>query len=75
MLATMLERIREGKSNPALFDQFQKILDFNRGKGFCALINMPGPPILSALRLFREEFEEHAHTGTCRYALPARNPR
>src|SRR5207249_6748523 len=72
MLATMLERINEGKGNPALFDQFQKILDFNRGKGFCALINMPGPPITSALRLFRDEFEEHARTGTCRYALPAR---
>ena len=68
MLATMLERIGEGKSNPALFDQFQKILDFNRGKGFCALIHMPGPPIMSALRLFREEFEEHANSGTCRYA-------
>jgi NADH-quinone oxidoreductase subunit F len=56
MLAAMLERIRQGKAGAALFDQFQKILDFNRGKGYCALINMPGPPILSALRLFPSDF-------------------
>ena len=67
----MPKPIRQGKSNPPLFDQFQKILDFNPGKGFCALVTMPGPPIMSALRLFREEFEEHAHTGTCRYGSPA----
>jgi NADH-quinone oxidoreductase subunit F len=66
MLATILERISQGKGDPALFDQFQKIIDFNRGKGFCALVNMPGPPITSALRLFRDEFDEHARTGTCR---------
>ena len=56
MLAAILERIRQGKAGTALFDQFQKILDFNRGKGYCALINMPGPPILSALRLFPSDF-------------------
>ena len=66
MVATMLERLHAGKGDPALFDQFQKIIDFNRGKGFCALVNMPGPPIMSALRLFRDEFDEHARTGICR---------
>ena len=65
MLATIMERIASGKGDAALFDQFQKIIDFNRGKGYCALVNMPGPPILSALRLFRSEFDEHARTGTC----------
>ena len=65
MLATIMERIASGKGDAALFDQFQKIIDFNRGKGYCALVNMPGPPILSALRLFRDEFDEHARTGSC----------
>jgi NADH-quinone oxidoreductase subunit F len=65
MLATMLERIHQGKADAALFDQFQKIIDFNRGKGYCALINMPGPPILSALRLFRDDFEHHLRHGAC----------
>jgi NADH:ubiquinone oxidoreductase subunit F (NADH-binding) len=65
MLSTMLERIQSGKADIALFDQFQKIIDFNRGKGYCALVNMPGPPVLSGLRLFREEFEHHIRYGTC----------
>ena len=68
MLAAMVERIAQGKADPALFGQFQKIIDFNRGKGYCALINMPGPPIMSALRLFRDEFDEHLRTGTCTLA-------
>ena len=65
MLSAMLERIQQGKAGAALFAQFQKIVDFNRGKGFCALINMPGPPILSALRLFRADFDHHIHHGSC----------
>jgi NADH-quinone oxidoreductase subunit F len=65
MLSTMLERIHQGKGGAALFDQFQKILDFNRGKGYCALIHMPGPPVMSALELFRDEFEFHLRHGRC----------
>ncbi len=67
MLSTMLERIHSGKADAALLDQFQKIVDFNRGKGYCALVNMPGPPVLSALRLFHEDFDHHIHYGTCAY--------
>jgi NADH-quinone oxidoreductase subunit F len=66
MLATMLERIQQGKAEATLVDQFQKIIDFNRGKGYCALINMPGPPVSSALRLFREDFEHHLQHGVCK---------
>jgi NADH-quinone oxidoreductase subunit F len=65
MLSAMLEKIQSGKADKALLDQFQKIIDFNRGKGYCALVNMPGPPVLSALRLFREEFEHHIRHGAC----------
>jgi NADH-quinone oxidoreductase subunit F len=65
MLSAILERIQHGKGDPALFNQFEKIIDFNRGKGFCTLVNMPGPPILSAMRLFRGEFEHHLQHGTC----------
>lgn len=65
MLSTIIERIHLGKGEPALFDQFQKVIDFNRGKGYCALVNMPGAPIMSALRLFRDEFEDHLRSGHC----------
>jgi NADH-quinone oxidoreductase subunit F len=65
MLVTMLDRIQQGKGDAALFEQCEKVLDFNRGKGYCALINMPGPPVLSAIRLFRDDFEHHLKHGTC----------
>src|SRR5207247_7000021 len=44
MLSAALDRIRQGTADAALLDQFQKIIDFNRGKGYWALISMPGPP-------------------------------
>ncbi|PYS51414.1 MAG: NADH-quinone oxidoreductase subunit F [Acidobacteria bacterium] len=65
MLSTILDRIHQGKGDTTLYHQFQKILDFNRGKGYCALINMPGPPITSAIRLFQDDFNHHLRHGTC----------
>jgi len=75
MLSTMLERIQQGKGDAALLPQFQKILDFNRGKGYCALIHMPGPPITSALRLFADEFSHHMRTGRCMVSVANENVR
>jgi NADH-quinone oxidoreductase subunit F len=65
MLTVLLERIQQGKGDASLFEQCQKILDFNRGKGYCALINMPGPPVMSAIHLFRSDFERHLEHGAC----------
>lgn len=65
MLAMLLERVQQGKGDASLFDQCQKVLDFNRGKGYCALVNMPGPPVMSAIRLFRSDFDHHLQRGTC----------
>lgn len=56
MLAALLRKVQQGQGNDALVEQFGKVLEFNRGKGFCSLIHMPGPPIESAVRLFPEEF-------------------
>lgn len=56
MLVAMLKKVQAGEGNDALVEQFGKVLAFNKGKGFCSLINMPGPPIESAVRLFPEEF-------------------
>ena len=65
MLAAALERIQQGKGDAALFDQCQKVIDFNRGKGYCALVNMPGPPVMSAIRMFRQDFDFHLIHGIC----------
>jgi NADH-quinone oxidoreductase subunit F len=65
MLAAMLKKVQQGQGNRDLLQQFGKVIDFNRGKGFCNLVNMPGPPIESALRLFPGDFETHLANGSC----------
>jgi len=57
-LVALLKKFEQGQGNEALMEQFGKVVAFNKGKGFCSLINMPGPPIESAVRLFPEEFLE-----------------
>jgi NADH-quinone oxidoreductase subunit F len=65
MLATMLRKVQQGQGGAAIMDQFSKVITFNKGKGFCNLINMPGPPIESAVRLFPGDFEAHLSRGRC----------
>jgi NADH-quinone oxidoreductase subunit F len=65
MLATMLRKVQQGQGGAAIMDQFAKVIAFNKGKGFCNLINMPGPPIESAVRLFPGDFDAHLSRGRC----------
>ena len=37
--------------------QLGKIAGFTRGKGLCSLIEMAAAPVLSAVELFRSDFE------------------
>ena len=64
-LAMMIKKVQAGQGGQAILEQFGKILAFNKGKGFCNLIAMPGPPIESALKLFPADFEAHLSTGKC----------
>ena len=64
-IATLLDKARQGQIPKQGLDQIQRLLDFNKGKGFCSLIGMPGPPILSAIRLFPDDFDAHLQTGKC----------
>lgn len=64
-LATILEKVKLGQAPAPVLQQIPKLLDFNKGKGYCSLINMPGPPLLSAVKLFPEDFEAHLKTGSC----------
>ncbi|HEX9880614.1 MAG TPA: NADH-ubiquinone oxidoreductase-F iron-sulfur binding region domain-containing protein [Candidatus Binatia bacterium] len=65
MLATILKKVQQGQGQEALLEQLSKVIAFNKGKGFCNLINMPGPPIESAVKLFRNDFLAHLATGRC----------
>ena len=65
MLAAMLKKVQQGQGGQPLLEQFSKVISFNKGKGFCNLINMPGPPIESAVKLFRSDFDFHLANGRC----------
>ena len=65
MLANTLDKARQGQVARQALEQIPRVLEFNKGKGFCSLIGMPGPPIVSALRLFPEAFESPLKTGQC----------
>jgi NADH-quinone oxidoreductase subunit F len=56
-LDMLMKKVQQGQGNAAMLEQFGKLLAFNKGKGFCNLIGMPGPPIESALKLFPEDFQ------------------
>ncbi|HEX5020108.1 MAG TPA: NADH-ubiquinone oxidoreductase-F iron-sulfur binding region domain-containing protein [Candidatus Binatia bacterium] len=64
-LAMMIKKVQAGQGGQPIIEQFGKILAFNKGKGFCNLIAMPGPPIESAIKLFPGDFQAHLNTGQC----------
>jgi NADH:ubiquinone oxidoreductase subunit F (NADH-binding) len=64
-LTMMLKKVQAAQGGQPMLEQFSKILAFNKGKGFCNLIAMPGPPIESAIKLFPADFEAHLTTGKC----------
>ena len=64
-LSMLMKKVQQGQGGQPILEQFSKVLAFNKGKGFCNLIAMPGPPIESALKLFPGDFEAHLATGKC----------
>jgi NADH-quinone oxidoreductase subunit F len=64
-LTMLLKKVQQGQGGQAALDQCSKVLAFNKGKGLCNLIAMPGPPVESAIKLFPGDFEAHLTTGKC----------
>jgi NADH:ubiquinone oxidoreductase subunit F (NADH-binding) len=64
-LSMLMKKVQQGQGGRAMLEQFGKVLAFNKGKGFCNLIAMPGPPIESAIKLFPGDFEAHLAAGKC----------
>jgi NADH-quinone oxidoreductase subunit F len=64
-LTALLKKVQQGQGGQAILEQFAKVVAFNKGKGFCNLIAMPGPPIESAIELFPDDFAAHLNTGRC----------
>ncbi len=59
-LVHILKGVQEGKG-PGYAAQIQKITNFARGKGHCSLIEMAATPIVSAVKLFAQDFEAKAN--------------
>ncbi|MBI2819695.1 MAG: NADH-quinone oxidoreductase subunit F [Acidobacteria bacterium] len=64
-LTMTLDKVCQGQAPAAALEQVPRLIAFNKGKGFCSLVNMPGPPLLSAIQLFRADFDAHLATGKC----------
>jgi NADH-quinone oxidoreductase subunit F len=69
-LAAILEQVRAGNAGDYAL-QIERIVSFAAGKGFCSLIAMAGAPVLSALKLFPEDFAHHAAHGACPASSPS----
>lgn len=59
MLSTIMKQTLSGRGNPRLLKQIPVIINANVNKGICGLIKMPVAPMLSALKSFGSEFDNH----------------
>jgi NADH-quinone oxidoreductase subunit F/NADP-reducing hydrogenase subunit HndC len=62
----IMERITSGKGVPEDLDRLEKFGNNIANTALCGLGNSAPNPILSTLKYFREEYEEHVHDKYCR---------
>lgn len=66
--AKILMALEEGRGKPEDIDHLIHQTHYNApGNTFCALAPGAMEPLQSALKYFREDFEEHIHTHSCKY--------
>lgn len=64
-LLEVLNRILDGKGSLEDLDRIQEIARYMQLGSLCGLGQLTPSPVLSVLRYFRHEFEEHIRTGRC----------
>ncbi|QEC50378.1 hypothetical protein FSW04_24190 [Baekduia soli] len=70
-LAGVAERFASGRATATDGERFIRWIEMVKGRGACAHPDGTARMLASAVRLFRTEFEEHAHRGRCpRCAAP-----
>ncbi|MBF0458368.1 MAG: SLBB domain-containing protein [Nitrospirae bacterium] len=62
----ILERVTTGKGVPGDIERLEKIARLVKKGSLCGLGQGAPNPILSTLKYFREEYEEHVHDKYCR---------
>jgi NADH-quinone oxidoreductase subunit F len=64
-LVRLIERLEHGKGTDEDIDKLLDIVDNIVGRAFCALGDSVGPPLISAVKYFRDEFLQHQKEGGC----------
>jgi NADH:ubiquinone oxidoreductase subunit F (NADH-binding)/(2Fe-2S) ferredoxin len=62
----ILTRITEGKGQPGDIEKLERLGDMIKRSSLCGLGQSAPNPILSTIKNFREEYEEHIHQKKCR---------
>ena len=71
-LATILTKIEQGEGTQKDLDSLLQLCGFVKGTGYCTLVTGAAVLVQSAVKLFRQEFEEHLSLKRCPYkAVPA----
>ncbi|MGH3441790.1 MAG: NADH-quinone oxidoreductase subunit NuoF, partial [Nitriliruptorales bacterium] len=70
-LAQILTRIETGRGRMADIDHVEDICSQIFGRSFCAFGDGAAQPPLTAIRHFRDEWEEHVRQGGCPFGPPA----
>jgi NADH-quinone oxidoreductase subunit F len=65
IMLDILSKLSEGKANPADIDELEKLCRSVKDGSLCGLGKTSPNPVLTGLRYFREEYEEHTK-GLCR---------
>jgi len=66
-LATLMTKIENGEGTQNDLDSLLQLCGFVKGTGYCTLVTGAAVLVQSALRLFRQEFEEHLTLKRCPY--------
>ncbi|MDP6783702.1 MAG: NADH-ubiquinone oxidoreductase-F iron-sulfur binding region domain-containing protein, partial [Dehalococcoidia bacterium] len=62
----MLERITRGEGQPGDIERLEKLAQLVKSTSLCGLGQGAPNPVLTTIRYFREEYEEHTNKGYCR---------
>lgn len=67
----IVTRITEGRGTPGDIEQLEHLADVIRKTSLCGLGQTAPNPVLTTLKYFREEYEEHVYEHKCRAAACA----
>lgn len=65
-MVDMLESIEEGRGKMGYIDRLVDVANNINARSFCALGDASAQPVLSSIKHFRDEYEEHIRSGECR---------